>query len=118
NQFNNILKRRDKNLEDFKEEIMLGQDYYQYVITPKKFYRTIDTSKFNQYVKENEQMVTMAKALLINMPYKVVIKLPRSAKKTDNPKAVLSADKKEVTIAASLEDAIQNPAIMNFKIDY
>jgi hypothetical protein len=118
NQFNNIIKRKDKNLEDFKEEMMLGQDFYQYVVTPQKFYRTIDTSKFRQYVKENEQMVIMAKALLINMPYKVVIKLPRSAKKIDNHKAVLSADKKEVTIAANLDDAIQNPAVMNFKIDY
>lgn len=118
NQFDNLWKRKSKNTTQKNEELMVGQDFYKYEISPKKFYRTIDTAKFNRYVKENEQMVAMAKAMLIDMPYKVVIHLPRAAKRTDNPRAVLSADKKQVTIAANLDDALKNPALMNFKIDY
>lgn len=117
-QFNNLLKNKPSDGVGSNENLMIGQDFYQYEITPKKFYRTIDTAKFHRFVKENEQMVFMAKAMLIDMPYKVVIHLPRTVKKMNSPKAILSADKKQVTIAGNLDDALKNPALMNFKIDY
>ncbi|MGV8879108.1 MAG: hypothetical protein ACOH2A_08770 [Sphingobacteriaceae bacterium] len=119
-QFDNLWKRKSKNENEAveNEKLIVGQNFYKYEISPKKFYRTIDTAKFNQYVKENEQMVAIAKAMLIDMPYKVVIHLPRAAKRTDNSKAVLSADKKQITIAANLDEALKDPTLMNFKIDY
>ncbi len=99
-------------------QFVLGQDYYNYDIGPHKFYRTIDKAKFSQYIKTNESVFNLSKAMLIDMPYRITLTFPDPVIKVDNAKAVLSADKKTVTLQTNIEDAFKNPDIMNFKIDY
>jgi hypothetical protein len=105
-----------KNMDG--SQFVLGQDYYNYEIAPHKFYRTIDKARFNKYIKTNESMFNLSKAMLIDMPYKIVLKFPEPIKRVDNSKAVLSADKRTVTLETNIEDAFRNPDIMNFKIEY
>jgi hypothetical protein len=85
-------------------EMMLLQDYYKYEIGPHKFYRTIDKSKFSKYIKKNEAMLNLSKAMLIDMPYKIKMNFPMAVKNVDNKKATLSADKRSVTIETNIED--------------
>ncbi|WP_448699459.1 hypothetical protein ACFGVR_20840 [Mucilaginibacter sp. AW1-3] len=99
-------------------QFVLGQDYYNYDIGPHKFYRTIDKAKFSQYIKTNESVFNLSKAMLIDMPYRITLTFPDPVTRVDNAKAVLSADKKTVTLQTNIEDAFKNPDIMNFKIDY
>jgi hypothetical protein len=36
----------------------------------------------------------------------------------NNPKAILSADRKTVTLTTNMDDVIKNPSLMNLKIDF
>ncbi|MFI5157115.1 MAG: hypothetical protein ACHQEM_13070, partial [Chitinophagales bacterium] len=54
----------------------------------------------------------------IEMPYTLVINLPRPVKKVDNALATLSPDKKTVTIKYNLTDVFQNPEKFEYTIAY
>jgi hypothetical protein len=95
-----------------------GQDYYSYDITPHKFYRIIDKAKFNAFLKKTQATFMMAKAMLIDMPYKVILRFAHPVKKINNSKAMLSADRREVTLVTSMDEVIKNPNVMNLKIDF
>jgi hypothetical protein len=100
------------------QQLVAGQDYYTYEITPHKFYRVIDTKKFNTFLKKTQSTFAMAKAMLIDMPYKVILNFAKPVKKINNPKAVLSADRKRVTLVTNMDDIMKNPSVMNLKIDF
>ncbi|MES2265844.1 MAG: hypothetical protein V4520_03730 [Bacteroidota bacterium] len=104
---------------DYKGELLLGgQDYYTYDITPKKFSRVINKTKFNNFLKGAGSRLAMAKAMLIDMPYKMVLKFAKPVKKVDNRKAIISADRMQVTLVTSIDEVIKNPALMNLQIDF
>ncbi|WP_461452525.1 hypothetical protein [Mucilaginibacter sp.] len=100
------------------QELIAGQDYYSYDITPHKFYRIIDKVKFNAFLKKTGSTLAMAKAMLIDMPYKVVLNFAKPVKKVSNAKAIVSADKKHVTLITNMDEVIKNPSVMNLKIDF
>lgn len=109
----------DNNLKGFDAQQLLGgQDYYAYEVTPHKFYRIIDKAKFNAFLKKTQSTFAMAKAMLIEMPYKVVLSFAKPVKKVNNPKAIVSADRKTVILRTSMDEIIKNPAVMNLKIDF
>lgn len=113
------VTKTEKQGKAFDMQPMLaGQDYYIYEITPHKFYRIIDKDKFNAFLKKTSSAFSMAKALLIDMPYKVVLNFTKPVKKINNPKAVLSADRKHVTLETTMDDVMKNPSLMNLKIDF
>lgn len=100
------------------QELVAGQDYYSYDISPHKFYRIIDKVKFNAFLKKTQSTLAMAKAMLIDMPYKVVLNFAKPVKKVSNSKAIVSADKKHVTLITNMDEVIKNPSVMNLKIDF
>jgi hypothetical protein len=100
------------------QQLVAGEDYYSYEITPHKFYRIIDKDKFNAFVKKTQSAFSMAKAMLIETPYKLVLNFAKPVKKVSNPKAIVSADRKRVTLVTNMDDVIKNPALMNLKIDF
>jgi hypothetical protein len=99
-------------------QMVAGQDYYSYDITPHKFYRIIDKVKFRAFLKKTQSTFMMAKAMLIDMPYKVILRFAKPVKKLDNSKAILSADRRSVTLVTNMDEVIKNPAVMNLKIDF
>ncbi|WP_259069206.1 hypothetical protein HDF24_13430 [Mucilaginibacter sp. X4EP1] len=113
------VTKTDKNPKGFDaQQLLAGEDYYLYEVTPHKFYRIIDKAKFNAFLKRTSSTFAMAKAMLIDMPYKVVLNFAKPIKKVNNPKAILSADRKRVTLITNMDDVIKNPSVMNLKIDY
>lgn len=118
-QLGSILKsKKGVKADADKNPFALTQDYYNYEITPHKFYRTIDMARFKKYVKANQSTFTMSKAMLIEMPYKVTVNVPYPVSKIDNKKAILSADRKSVTIQTDIDEVLKDPEVMNFKIDF
>jgi hypothetical protein len=100
------------------QQLVSGQDYYEYEVTPHKFYRIVDKAKFNAFLKKTQNTLGMAKAMLIDMPYKVVLNFAKPVKKVNNAKAIVSADRRKVTLVTTMDDAIKDPSIMNLKIDF
>jgi len=100
------------------QQLIAGQDCYAYQVTNTKFIRVIDKAKFNRFLKKTQSTFAMAKAMLIETPYKVVLNFARPVKKIDNKKAVLSADRKQVILQTNMDELIKNPALMNIQIDF
>jgi hypothetical protein len=114
----NVAKNNNEPLKFDTQQIMAGEDYYVYDITPHKFYRVIDKAKFNAFLKKSSATLAMAKAMLIDMPYKVVLNFAHPVKKINNNKAILSADRKHVILITNMDEVMKDPSIMNLKIDF
>jgi len=118
NQVNNVAKT-SKDIKGFDaQQLVAGQDYYDYKVTPHKFYRIIDKDKFNAFLKKTSSTLSMAKAMLIDMPYKLVLNFAKPVKKVTNPKAILSADRRTVTLKTDMNEVIKNPSLMNLEVDF
>ena len=114
-----VVTKGDESGKEFDaRQLISGQDYYAYEVTPHKFYRIIDKAKFNAFLKKTQSTFAMAKAMLIDMPYKVILNFAKPVKKINNPKAVLSADRKRVILQTNMDEIIKNPSVMNLKIDF
>ena len=116
-QLNAVTKNKSAKGFD-AQQLVAGQDYYNYDVTPHRFYRIIDKDKFNTFLKKTQSTLAMAKAMLIDMPYKLVLNFAKPVKKINNSKAILSADRKHVTLITNMDEVIKNPAVMNLKIDF
>jgi hypothetical protein len=83
----NALTKSNKKSNSFDpQKLISGEDYYIYEITEHKFYRIIDLSKFHAFLKRTATTFAMAKAMLIEMPYKLVLSFAKPIKKIDNLK--------------------------------
>jgi hypothetical protein len=118
NQLNAVAKNNAEPRGFDAQQLVEGQDYYNYEVTPHKFYRIIDKDKFNAFLKKSQSTLAMAKAMLIDMPYKIVLNFTKPVKKISNPKAIVSADRKHVTLVTDMDEVIKNPSVMNLKIDF
>ena len=118
NQLNAITKNNTEARRFDAQQLIAGEDYYNYEITPHKFYRIIDKAKFNAFLKKTGSTLAMAKAMLIDMPYKIVLNFAKPVKKINNSKAVLSADRKHVTLVTDMDEVMKDPNVMNLKIDF
>ncbi|TSD66878.1 hypothetical protein FFF34_005620 [Inquilinus sp. KBS0705] len=117
NQLNSVAKNNQLRSFD-TQQLMTGQSYYNYQVTPHKFARIIDKVKFNKFLKTVGAKFAMAKAMLIDMPYKVVLNFAKPVKKVNNKNAIVSADRRRVTIETSMDEVIKNPALMNLEVDF
>lgn len=117
-QLKNLEKGEKPPIGFSAQQLIAGEDYYTYEITPHKFYRIIDKEKFNAFLKKTQSAFAMAKAMLIDMPYKVILNFAKPVKKVNNPKAIVSANRKRVTLITNMDDVMKNPSLMNLKIDF
>ncbi len=118
NQLNAVAKDSKTPKGFDAQQLLAGEDYYLYEVTPHKFYRIIDKVKFNAFLKRTQSTLSMAKAMLIDMPYKVILNFAKPVKKVYNSKAIVSADRKKVILQTNMDDVIKNPSVMNLKIDF
>jgi hypothetical protein len=92
-----------------------------YDITVKKglYSRKVNKARyetFSQTIKLDQlkQMSSMLGA----MNYTLVITLPQPIKKASNPKAVLSNDKKTLTLSADLMECFEHPELLELELEY
>ncbi|GAB2689081.1 hypothetical protein GCM10027037_09720 [Mucilaginibacter koreensis] len=117
-QLTKAVKGGQENGKFNLQQLITGQDYYVYQVTPHRFYRIIDIAKFQKFLKKTQSTLAMAKAMLIDMPYKVVLNFAKPVKKINNSKAMVSANRKQVVLETNMDEIIRNPSIMNLKIDF
>lgn len=91
---------------------------YDYVVTPTSFERKVKPDVFAAVKEKDKQTFDMLKGMNMKMVSTVTVNLPRPAKSTGNPNAVLSADKKQVTLKLDLIEAMDKPELFGFKIEY
>lgn len=100
------------------QQLIAGQNCYAYQVTPHKFCRIVDKTKFNRFLQKTQATFAMAKAMLIETPYKIILNFAKPVKKINNPKAMLSADRKQVVLKTNMDEIIKNPSIMDLQIDF
>lgn len=99
-------------------EVPFKNKEYDYVVTPTSFERKVKPDVFAALREKDKQTFDMLKGMNMKMVSTVTVNLPRPAKSTGNPNAVLSADKKRVTLKLDLIEAMDKPELFNFKIAY
>ena len=67
---------------------------------------------------EDEQQKEMAKSMLKDMKYKIVYHLPKKVSGMTNKKAILSSDKKTVTLEGSLLDIMDKKLSLGNEVKY
>ena len=81
--------------------------------------RKVNAAKWKELQQSQEfEQMKQATSMGIEMPYTMIINLPRPVKKVDNPLAKLSDDKKTVTIKYNLTDVFANPEKFEYTIAY
>lgn len=103
--------------EDDKDMPFASKEF-DYVITPNSFERKIKLEVLAAKKAKDEKVYAMIKSMNLKMTSTIIINLPKPASSVDNPNAVLSADKKQFKLVINMLDAINNPAMMNFKVNY
>lgn len=93
--------------------------YYDTKVTANLIERTLNKEKYST-LKNNEQAQGMQQAgdMLESFKMNTVINLPRAAKSVTGKNAELSADKKKLTIKATLMDLFQNPEAFAYRVEY
>jgi hypothetical protein len=81
--------------------------------------KKVNAAKYKEF-KERPEMAQMKQLTSSGMEilYTTTIKLPRAAKKTDNPMIKLSEDKKTVTMKYNLLELLENPDKFAYSIQY
>lgn len=108
--------------EEPKEESLLGATFDEHYIT--SYTANSIEKKINpdnpfpidseEATKAFQEMTAMG----MDIKSTLVYNLPRPAKKVEGKNAVLSADKKKVTIISGINDIITDPSSLTFKISY
>jgi len=124
-----------KKQEESKEEDMLNamgggegkspmlqspDEFLVYDFKKGKLVRALDTAKLNK-LQESETLQKMKEAMDSGMPpikFTYAINLPKPAKKIEGKNAVLSDDKRKVTVVNTLDELFDDPSKFEFSIEY
>ncbi len=99
-------------------EMPFKNEEFDYVITANSFERKIKPAVIAAQRAKDQKAYDMVKAMNMKMTSTIVINLPRAAKSIENPKAMLSADKKQFKLQIDMLEAIDKPEMLNFKVNY
>lgn len=102
-----------------KNELDQLMSIFDYNVSNGLIKKTVNAEKL-QKIKDNPKMAEMQQGseMGIEIVYNVTYKLPRPAKKVDNPKAKLSDDKMTVTLRNNLMEIFTKPDQFAFTIEY
>ena len=94
-------------------------DYYTYDYSNGELKRKLNKEKYagvesDEYLKALKEAAGMG----LSMKANYIINLPRPAKEVEGKGVKLSDDKKKVTVSASIDDFLENPSLLEFKIKY
>ena len=94
-------------------------DYYTLEFSNGELKKKLNKEKYAN-VDKDEFLNGMKQAAAMGIPVTTtfIFNLPRPAEKTEGKNVKLSADKKKVTIASTIDDFFDNPESLEFKIKY
>ncbi|MEO5946456.1 MAG: hypothetical protein ABIP79_06535 [Chitinophagaceae bacterium] len=94
-------------------------DYFDMKFTNDKIERTINKEKYAK--AENDeylQGIKQASAMGMNVTATLIINLPRPAEKIEGKNAILSDDKKKITVKVNIDDFFDHPEKLEFKVKF
>jgi hypothetical protein len=105
------------NSETPEMDQLLG--IFDYTISNGLIKKSVNAERLKK-LQDNPKMAEMKQGadMGIEVLYNVTYKLPRAAKRVDNPKAKLSDDKKTVTLRTNLMEIFTKPEQFAFTIEY
>lgn len=94
---------------------------YDITVTNGLYSRKVNKQRYDEFAQamkldDLKQMGGMMGDM--KMDYTLSVKLPRAVKKINNTKAVLSSDKKTVTLSADLLETFQHPELLALELEY
>jgi hypothetical protein len=107
--------------EDINSQINPSGKHFTFTAAPGKLSYVInDKSKLKELAANDSmmQMMQQASMMMGDMTTTTIIKLPAPAKTVSNPKALLSDDKKTVTIKSIITDLMEKPEEGEYNIEY
>ncbi|MBA2745446.1 MAG: hypothetical protein H0U44_04395 [Flavisolibacter sp.] len=117
-----LFNKKDKNpMSSMAKESGMPNagDYFIITFSEGLVERKIDEKKLAESKKENGvKDVPEMEGMLEGITYKTVFHFPRPIKNLKGKKAVLSDDKKTVTIRSTMADLLENPDALAFRIEY
>lgn len=116
---NSMLGDESGSGEDLSSTLNPSAKDYNFTAVPGKIsYKSSKPAGGTALTDSMMQMMQQLTMLTGEMTVKTIITLPNPVKKTGNPKAVLSADKKTVTISYSVTDLMEKPEEGEYEIEY
>lgn len=111
------LDQPSNNSENNELDQLMG--IFDYNVSNGLIKKTVNPEKLKK-LQDNPKMAEMKQGsdMGIEILYNVTYKLPRPAKRVDNPKAKLSDDKKTVTLRNNLMEIFTKPEQFAFTIEY
>ncbi|HYC40208.1 MAG TPA: hypothetical protein VEB63_06940 [Chitinophagaceae bacterium] len=101
------------------KNITSADDYYIITYAPGSITRTLNKEKHADLAKDEYlQALRQASLMGISSSNTIVINLPSPAKKVEGLQVKTSADGKQVTVTGSLDDLYDDPAKLEFRIEY
>lgn len=92
---------------------------YDIVVKDGLYSRKVNKERYNEFTQavKLEELKQMG-SMLGQMNYTLSIKFSRPIKKISNPKAVLSDDKRTVTLSTDLMETFEHPELLALEIEY
>ncbi len=107
-----------EKIDTENDNSLFNANEYDYVITKSTFQRKIKAELFRQNKEKKQESYDLMKGMNIKMPYTIIINLPRPATSVDHPKAILSSDKKQFKLSIDMMEVLEDPNVLNFKVNY
>jgi hypothetical protein len=95
------------------------EDYFTTSFSKGLLVKTLNKEKYDS-VQNDEYLKGMKESAGMGMPMTTtyIINLPRPAKKVEGKNVKLSEDKKKITVATDIDDFFDDPAKLEFRIEY
>lgn len=91
---------------------------FDYKVTTTSFERKTKVVDLDAEGEQLKASLKMFKAMGLKLTNTIVINLPRPAKSVNDPKAVLSADKKQVKLSMDMFENLENPKELHLLVNY
>lgn len=107
--------------EDKANPFITIASVYDVTIKNGLYSRKVNNERLQKFNTDNaksaEQMKGMG-SMMGAMDYTIAIQFPRPIKKSSNPKAEISSDKKNILLKVDLLEATEHPEILELEIEY
>jgi hypothetical protein len=119
--FNGAAKNMQPGPDQPSEDKSMPQiaTVYDIVVKNGLYSRKVNKERYDQFKQSaNIDQLEGLKGMLGEMNYTLSVKLPGAVKRVSNSKAVISTDKKTVTLVVDLMDTFQHPELLSLEIEY
>lgn len=98
-------------------DFMRSSEMYDLEVRDGFFSKQVRIDEFKKAMAK-DSTIMMMKTMMKDAGISTVIHFPRPVKKVDSKRVELSADRKTATLKLNMEEYLEHPEYMNFKVEY